>query len=308
MAKLTFLGVGSAFAGRELGQSNMIVESDSGKLLLIDCGSRCQDMLEEVCGIANKDLGKIDGVYISHLHGDHVGGMEWLALCTYFNPTIRDKPKLYCIEDLMHEMWDSSLKGGLSTIQGGEATLTTYFDCQPLQINSYFVWEGIRFTPVQTVHVVSGYRIMHCYGLMIEQSAPVADHEHRVEEARKDARDKLAEGDFVPKVSSTMTWLKTETEDRTWKRTFLTTDTQFAPKQLQDFYATADLVFHDCETTAFRSNVHAHYDDLKTLPDEVKERMWLYHYNTTPEVFEGHGKARDDGFAGFVTKGKEFEI
>lgn len=270
MAKLTFLGVGAAFAGKELGQSNMIVESDSGKLLLIDCGSRCQDMLEDVCGIANKDLGKIDGVYISHLHGDHIGGMEWLALCTHFNPTIEGKPKLYCIEDLMHEMWDTSLKGGLSTIQGGEATLTTYFDCQPIKINSHFIWEGIAFTPVQTVHVVSGYRIMHCYGLMIERPEQfVRPGEHR--------------------------------------RIFLTTDTQFCPEQLRDFYKQAHVILHDCET-AYRSRVHAHYDDLKTLPDEVKERMWLYHYNTTPEVFEGHGKARDDGFAGFVEKGQVFEI
>ncbi|KKN96861.1 hypothetical protein LCGC14_0165050 [marine sediment metagenome] len=273
MPKLRFVGVGSAFAGAGLGQSNMVIEAESGKRLLIDCGQRSQDMLHEQYGDSDdpSGLSYIDGVYITHLHADHIGGLEWLALCTYFNPTL-GKPKLFCIEGLMHELWDSSLKGGLSTIQGGEATLTTFFDCQPLKINDSFVWEDVLLTPVQTVHVVSGYRIMHCYGLMIQK---------------------------YKKGTMTIPALP---------KTFLTGDTQFCPNQLRDFYKQAATILHDCETTPFRSNVHAHYDDLATLDPEIKERMWLYHYNSVPEVFEGHGKAQNNGFAGFVEVGQTFEI
>lgn len=85
MATLRFLGVGAAFAGRELGQSNMLLESN-GKRLLIDCGNRIQDMLEDHAGISKKELHQIDGVYISHVHADHVGGLEYLGFCTHFNP------------------------------------------------------------------------------------------------------------------------------------------------------------------------------------------------------------------------------
>lgn len=63
----------------------------------------------------------------------------------------------------------------------------------------------------------------------------------------------------------------------------------------------ADLVFHDCETLkGIRSRVHAHYLDLRRLPEEMKKKMWLMHYgpnNLQPEK---------DGFAGFVTKDQEF--
>ena len=40
----------------------------------------------------------------------------------------------------------------------------------------------------------------------------------------------------------------------------------------------ADIIFHDCETLPFKSGVHAHYEDLKTLDDKTRKKMWLYHY------------------------------
>lgn len=81
--------------------------------------------------------------------------------------------------------------------------------------------------------------------------------------------------------------------------TFITTDTQYCPEQLKKIYDISDLIFHDCETMPFRSGVHAHYDDLATLPESVRSKMWLYHH---AEVRE----AEADGFRGFVEKGQEF--
>src|SRR5574343_502710 len=62
------------------------------------------------------------------------------------------------------------------------------------------------------------------------------------------------------------------------QKIFWTSDTQHAPNQIMDFYKEADLIFQDCETS-FKSGVHAHYSDLTTLPPEVKNKMWLYHFN-----------------------------
>lgn len=67
--------------------------------------------------------------------------------------------------------------------------------------------------------------------------------------------------------------------------------------------AWADLVFHDCETfDGMRSHVHAHWDDLRKLPEEQKAKMWLMHYSEKPRNYE---KA---GFAGFIEKDQEFTI
>lgn len=87
------------------------------------------------------------------------------------------------------------------------------------------------------------------------------------------------------------------------KKVFLTTDTQFCPHQITDFYNWADVIFHDCETSPYKSGVHAHYNDLRTLDASVKSKMWLYHYQDgdLPDVV-------GDGFLGFVKKGQSFDF
>ncbi len=259
MYKIQFIGVGSAFTTRDYYQSNALVISSTGKKLLIDCGTHAQFALEEL-GINNSNIGnEIDGVYISHLHADHIGSMEWLALVTYFNPGFK-RPKLFGIQSLMADLWNRSLRGGLETLEGKLANLTDYFECHPVRINSSFIWEGIKFTPVQTVHVVSGMKIQHSYGLIINELGSK-------------------------------------------KTVFFSTDTQFAPYQMRRFYETSDLILHDCETAPFKSGVHAHYDDLNGLPESIKNKMWLYHYQPNPPQ-----DSKKDGFLGFAQKGQILTI
>jgi len=87
------------------------------------------------------------------------------------------------------------------------------------------------------------------------------------------------------------------------KKVFLTTDTQFCPHQIEKFYDMADVILHDCETGPFHSRVHAHYDFLKTLPEETKRKMWLYHYNPEPKQ-----NPKKDGFKGFLKKGQVLDF
>ena len=84
-------------------------------------------------------------------------------------------------------------------------------------------------------------------------------------------------------------------------RIFYTSDTQFHPENLSLHYKKADVIFHDCETSLPPSGIHTHYQQLCSLPDEIKKKMWLYHYNA--------GKRPDpiqDGFLGFVKRGQQF--
>ena len=52
-----------------------------------------------------------------------------------------------------------------------------------------------------------------------------------------------------------------------------------------DFYKQADLIIQDCETTPFKSGVHANYSELVTLPLEIKTKMMLLHYQDILTVF-----------------------
>jgi len=261
--KLTFAGVGGAFAPKEQYQTNAFFTNDRGKHLLIDCGSDARFSLAE----AGVNLMDIHSVYITHLHSDHVGGLEWLGFLRFFTP--KKLPLLFAADGLIHELWYSTLRGGMESLQGKVATLNTYFNVNPVHPNGEFVWNRVVFKPVQTVHVVSGYKINYSYGLMIDLRAVVE-------------------------------------EDAPVKKIFYTGDTQFAPNQLMDFYKEADLIFHDCETSVgFKSGVHAHFDDLKELLVEIKKKMWLMHYSAGTSM---ENLAKKHGFAGFVEKGQVFEF
>lgn len=106
------------------------------------------------------------------------------------------------------------------------------------------------------------------------------------------------------------------TDPDTNKKIFITSDTQFNPNQLKDFYTNADLIIHDCETTPFSSGVHANYSELRTLDDKIKGKMLLIHYqdnilspdNNTIINDEWWKKIEEDRFSmGFAVKGNSLK-
>jgi ribonuclease BN (tRNA processing enzyme) len=159
--KLIFLGSGSAFSVGTNFQSNALLKKDE-HLFLIDCGSDIRHALHEQ-GYGAKD---ITDVFITHLHADHAGGLEWLALSHFF-PHNKRKPRLHILSTLVDDLWNKVLAGGLNTLQGEVAKLTTYFDVNIILPNTSFEWQGIAFQPVQTVHIYDQFCIAPTYGLMI---------------------------------------------------------------------------------------------------------------------------------------------
>ncbi|MBF0557185.1 MAG: response regulator [Nitrospirae bacterium] len=256
---IKFLGVGSQFSGYAYYHSNVLITARSGKNLLIDCGGDIRFSLEEA-DIKLENLSReIDAVYISHLHSDHIGGLETIALSAYFNPADR-KPKLFAEEKLIRRLWLDSLKGGLQCIQGRCMEIDDYFECHPVQESGAFIWEEIKFRLMKMPHIQSGQRDHDSYGLIIEEQNEGAN-------------------------------------------VFFTADTQFRPELIKEMADKVDIIFHDCETTPFKTGVHAHYEELCTLPEDVKRKIWLYHYQPDPDY-----NAEADGFMGFVIKSQEFEI
>ncbi len=111
--KLQFIGTGSAFTvGVDNHQSNMLLKSRLGRTLLIDCGTDARLALYEL-ELTYRD---IDDIYISHLHSDHVGGLEWVAFSTKYDPRCA-KPIMYINEFICEDLWNHVLAGGMAPLQ-----------------------------------------------------------------------------------------------------------------------------------------------------------------------------------------------
>jgi ribonuclease BN (tRNA processing enzyme) len=252
--QLTFLGTGSAFTiGADNFQSNLLLTVDNGRKLLIDCGSDIRFSLHKL-GMSYLD---ITDIYISHLHSDHAGGLEYIGLNTLFNPNCK-KPNLYLHEKLVSNLWNNTLSGGMYYVQDEVTTLESFFNVFPLTTTQPFEWEGLEFQLIQVIHVKSSLGLMPTYGFFTQFGH---------------------------------------------QKILFTADTQLSLDVFEHYYERADVIFHDCETSACPTPVHAHFHQLKTLPPEIKRKMWLYGYQPgeLPD-------AKDAGFAGFVKRGQVFEF
>lgn len=139
----------------------LLINEQNDEKLLIDCGSDARHALAEL-GFSYQD---IKSVYISHLHADHAGGLEWLALTTLFDDDCI-KPNLFIHPLLSKSLWKNCLSGGLTTLQGVKANLKTFFNVQEIDSEGKFVWQNIEFQMLQTMHVVANFNFMPSFGLI----------------------------------------------------------------------------------------------------------------------------------------------
>jgi ribonuclease BN (tRNA processing enzyme) len=121
------LGTGSAFA-KVFYNNNALLTVD-GQSLLIDCGITAPRAFYDL-GYTFND---VDAILITHIHADHVGGLEELAFQMKF--IYRRQPILYIADTLVETLWENTLRGGLE--QDEFRSLNDYFDVRPLQ-------EGVR--------------------------------------------------------------------------------------------------------------------------------------------------------------------
>jgi len=124
-----WIGTGSAF-NPALGHTSFMVYRETGRRLLVDCGATVPLRL-----IETGDAKHVTDVLLTHLHADHIGGLEGLAFYIHYALQRRGDQRLHlhvASETFAHDLWEHALKAGMSHTQDGhgkplDATMDTYF-------------------------------------------------------------------------------------------------------------------------------------------------------------------------------------
>jgi ribonuclease BN (tRNA processing enzyme) len=156
--KLTFLGTGSAFS-KKFGNNSAVV-SVGDKNLLIDCGRTTPDDLSK----SKFAWSDIDAIFITHLHGDHVYGLEEAGFFGRY--VLKKKPHIiFPHKKVKNDLWEKVLKGTM--MQGDLERNMAFDDYFTYEIvddrEQYFEFNGVMFSVFATQHVPN----KKSYGLVI---------------------------------------------------------------------------------------------------------------------------------------------
>ncbi len=254
--EVVFLGTGTAFA-KDLYQTNfLLIKGDTH--ILVDFGMTGPVALNAL-GVKTEEI----GVFLpTHSHADHIGGVEYLTLKNRYYGIPAGNPKLTLMitEEYKDVLWEQSLRGGLEYNElNSEGARLSYAD-----FYNFHTIERIDST-------VRGIFQAEFGGIKIE----LFQTNHIPGEAETPIDAFITYGLFI---------------DDT---VFISGDTKFDLELINRYKDRASVMFHDASLN--RNAVHASFEELQTLPEAVRQKMFLVHYqdNATAEDaagFAGLGK------------------
>lgn len=120
------LGVGDTFSERHYGASLLLC--CEGFWLAIDCPDRYRGVLRDAAQRSYRalSLSAVDHVLITHVHGDHMNGLEGVAFYKHF--VDRKRVQLVTSPEVRGVIWDERLKASMSSLFDGKEHRTLGFD------------------------------------------------------------------------------------------------------------------------------------------------------------------------------------
>lgn len=237
-------------------QTNLLIIKGQDHLL-VDCGTLCSYAFENMY---NGRITDVKNLLLTHPHADHIGGVEELALAGKY--ITKRLVNLVITDEFKKCLWEESLKGGIQYSEEGVMTFDDYFNqIKPVRIQKkpFEMFE----TNVGSINIKL-FRTRH-----------VTTRKNSLKKSQ------ISYGLIID------------------DRILFTADTQFNPSQLQfllDKYKNIEVIFHDCDVMGYSRGVHAAYDELVTLPKEIKAKTYLSHYSEAVSTID----ALVDGFAGLA--------
>jgi ribonuclease BN (tRNA processing enzyme) len=144
--KLYVLGVGDTFTEKHFTHA-LLLEAE-GFRLAIDCPDSYRRVLRSArdkAGPAHDgdlDLFAIDDVLVTHVHGDHMNGLEGVG---YFKHFAQQKPlNLHTIAPVKDALWSQRLVASMGTLWDGHTFRTKSFE-------EYFAWSEVGLDRATTI-------------------------------------------------------------------------------------------------------------------------------------------------------------
>ena len=281
--RLIFLGVGSAFAGKSPQSNMIIIKGDTS--LVVDMGSTWGPRIKEL----NLTPHDFSDFMITHAHGDHIHGLEeYLLKKRYEAPflhlkikegesyesfyqrirELRDSgtllPNWWGPEFFIKKVWKEQL-----AILADSERLDELNMRKPLGISNYANVKGIEL--VDTINRIWEFSIndinIRCF-----------QNTHLPEQL-----------DFTEVPIYSVGLVIND-------KIFISGDTQFNPEIVENHGKDCEILFHDNQL--FSGGVHPSLDELTLLPEEYKNKMYLYH--VPDPMFEMEDDLIKKGFKGIA--------
>lgn len=230
---IVFLGTGNAQTKMPQNSHTNALAIVDGHELLIDCGFLCPMAFDR----AHRSMDGIEAYFISHLHGDHVMGLEEVCFRSYF--CLNRRIPLWLPSQHFSkysgiagaDIWDNCLRASLETYDmrchpPKLLTLSDYADITLLYEGVPFEFYGLPFELIRVEHAPN----RPCYGLKIGEKA-------------------VYTGDSTFSLARIETWLNSGVE----------------------------CIFHDVSFSGNCFDVHASYKSFLDLPAEMARHIIFMH-------------------------------